>query len=72
MCLLFQILIIAYQHLLDLSDVHGMEVANWSLGQVPECDSFIAQVPVPTATGEIAVNWNASLLALLGWLEAVQ
>ena len=25
----FQIFIIAYQHLLDLSDVHGMEIALW-------------------------------------------
>ena len=27
MCLLFQILIIPYQHLLNLADVHRMEVA---------------------------------------------
>ena len=35
-------------------------------------DESYADVMQSYASNEIAINWNASLLALLGWLEAVQ
>ena len=35
-------------------------------------DESYADVMQSYASNEIAINWNASILALLGWLEAVQ
>ena len=35
-------------------------------------DESYADVMQSYASNEIAINWNASLLALLGWLEASQ
>ena len=48
------------------------DIANVKTYPSKEPDESYADVTDSYASNEIAINWNASLLAMLGWLEAEQ
>ena len=48
------------------------DIANVKSYPSKEPDESYADVTDSYASNEIAINWNASLLAMLGWLEAEQ